>query len=377
MEKVSGRDLRRFFDEWIYGAGHPELELDWTWDEHGEQVVLSVRQMQQPTNGTANVFHFPVDVEVLDEGGTALHRIEISERRQSFELHAPDRPLYVRFDVHGWVPKTVTWDRDPEEWMAIAIADSDVNGRRDAVTALGRLAGAARIGNNLAAHEVYVAEVASRLRKDDSPHVRASAALALASAGGVEARERLIKAAQEDPSTLVRVRALRALWCWGEDRDLARLAREVFEEGYSWATMGTAAGLMCSADPEQAYGWITGKLFIDSPHDQLRGYLLGHLGTLSNPGVSDQLLRWARDDSVHPTARAAALSWLPRQPRKRIANARAVVEFLDEESFHLRQAAVEALAEFDDSISRRALEEYYPRAVTARERRAIEAALHE
>jgi aminopeptidase N len=375
LEKVSGRDLGEFFAQWILGVGHPELELAWSWNSRSGTVRLDVRQVQEARHGTPAVFRFPVEVEFLEDGGTRAHRIEITERRQSFELPADGKPLYVRFDKHGWVPMVVSWKRPAAQWLAIASHDDDVNGRRRAVVALGDLAGRSRTGENLAAQETYVAQIITGMRNDSSVAVRVDAARALAAAGGLEARERLMEVALESEAAGVRVAALQSLEAWGEDPRIAELARVAFDQGYSWATMGAAAGLVCRADPEGAYAWITGRLLIDSPHDQLTGYLLEHLGSLSNRAATGQLLRWARDDSVHPTARAVALRQLPRRDRDRVSNARAVAEFLDSPSFLLRQAAVQALAEFDSAPARRALEAHYPNAVTARERRTIEAAL--
>jgi hypothetical protein len=114
---------------------------------------------------------------------------------------------------------------------------------------------------------------------------------------------------------------------------------------------------------------------MDSPHDVLCASLLETLGGLSNPSVPDQLLRWARDESLAPEARATAVRQLARQPRNRVGNARALAEMLDEEDFRLRRAVVEAIAQMSDPASRSALRAYYPRARTADERRAIEAVL--
>ncbi|MEW6072534.1 MAG: M1 family metallopeptidase [Planctomycetota bacterium] len=375
MEKVSGRDLGWFFDQWIHGSGVPELEVSWRWDERARAVVLETRQLQSPGGGTPAAFRFPADVLVRDASGDRVHRVEVDERREAFELPAPGRPQFVRFDAGDCVPKVMTLVRAPAEWIAIAGADGDGNARRDAVLALGRLAREARIVELPAAHEAYVAEIVRRLRLDASPGVRADAASALGLAGGLEARERLIAAAREDRAARVRVAALGALCAWGENPALAAFAREAFDTGFSWATMGAAAGLVAAADPAGAYAWITEKLFTDSPHDQLAAYLLAQLGSLPNPGVANQLLAWARDESVDPPARAAALRQLPRQDWQRIANIRAVIPFLAEEDFQVRLAAVETLAAFDEPVARAALRDYYARAVTAKERRAIEAVL--
>ena len=84
------------------------------------------------------------------------------------------------------------------------------------------------------------------------------------------------------------------------------------------------------------------------------------------------LRRIAADRSYAPTARAAAVAGLAQVPLEPLESSRFLVSFLDEPSFHLRQATVNALVRFADPQARRALSAYYPRARTAPERRAIE-----
>ena len=33
MEAASGKDLKWFFDQWVYKAGHPELKVRWRYEE--------------------------------------------------------------------------------------------------------------------------------------------------------------------------------------------------------------------------------------------------------------------------------------------------------------------------------------------------------
>ncbi len=372
LEKVSGRDLDVFFEQWILGRGHPEFRVEWIWDEGSERVDLEVEQVQSSADGTPSVFRVPVDVEVRDERGTSLFRLEIDERRERFELPAPSRPLTVRFDKYGWIPKTVQGESGPAEWLVIADSDDDVNARREASAALGRLAADER---RSAARSAYVLELQDLLANDPSPWVRADAAAALGFAGGPEIRAALVDAAVDDPEARVRVAALGALRVFGEDAELARLAGEVFDAGFSWETMGAATGLFVAADPARAFDWIVRRLYVDSPHDLLAARLLGHLGALRDTRAQDELWRWAADESLAPTARAVAVGALAAPAQERSELTRFLQGLLETEDFRLRLAAIEALGRLADVESARALSAYYPGARSAGERRAIETAL--
>jgi aminopeptidase N len=45
LEKASGRDLKSFFDRWIYKAGHPVYQISWK-DTGNASIALTLRQTQ-------------------------------------------------------------------------------------------------------------------------------------------------------------------------------------------------------------------------------------------------------------------------------------------------------------------------------------------
>ena len=47
LEKVSGKDLNRFFNQWYFGKGYPKLEVKSTFDPMKKQVTVNVAQYTQ------------------------------------------------------------------------------------------------------------------------------------------------------------------------------------------------------------------------------------------------------------------------------------------------------------------------------------------
>lgn len=372
MEAVSGEDLTPFFEQWLYQPGYPEFRVEWTWDDLASNVVVRVEQVQATAHHTPYVFEAPVDIEVLTRKGPQVHRLYIDERREAFEIACDEEPVWVRFDKNGWLPKRLESVKRAQEWLQIASRDDDVNGRYDAVRALGKLAAEERDPEN---KRLYVAEIVSRLRTDPIELVRTASAAALGMAGGAEARANLELAARSDASAPVRTAALDALHRWGPDPILGEFAREVYAQQYSWKTMGAAAGLVVAADPDNAFGWLTRQMFTEAPHDVLQGYLLERLAKLDRDGVEEQLLRWARDESLAQGARAVAVKELARLTRGSSRTARELTPLLDEPGFRLRRSVLEALGSYADIGTQKALEAYYERSVFPRERRIIEGAL--
>jgi aminopeptidase N len=390
FEKVSGRDLSAFFQQWFHAAGYPELRIGWSHDAGKGVARVTVEQTQSAERGTPFVFRAPVVIEVRDAGGPRIQRVELTQRRQTFEIPCTSEPLYVAFDKGSWLPKRASMARTAGQALAQLRLDDDVNGRRDAIAALVealtlQMSGEERV--------LAVAELELRLH-DDCRAIRIAAAGALAALdmgsgpggapgakgsdgllGTPHAREALRVAAAGDKEGSVRAAALRALARYGQSADLAGFARAQFDAGYSYGSMSAAAELVLAADPDNAYGWLSKQLLRESPHDRLRTGLLAVLGRIEGRASTDQLLSWARDAQSHPNARAAAIQQLAKRPQEFERFGAAVQELLDHPNYRLRGAAIAALAGSSDGRARAALDAYYPNSVDPREKRTIEAAL--
>ncbi len=46
MEKVSGQDLKQFFTQWLFTAGHPDLDITWHYDADKKALNISIIQKQ-------------------------------------------------------------------------------------------------------------------------------------------------------------------------------------------------------------------------------------------------------------------------------------------------------------------------------------------
>src|ERR1041385_2772419 len=63
IEELSGRSFDQFFDQWVYHAHHPELDVRYSWDEKAKLAKLSVRQTQRLGDNVL-LFNFPLTLRV-------------------------------------------------------------------------------------------------------------------------------------------------------------------------------------------------------------------------------------------------------------------------------------------------------------------------
>ena len=93
LEDVSGRGLEQFFEQWVYRAGHPELEVK---VEHEDQVLtVTVKQVQKVDKETP-CFVFPLAFEVTPTRGKPVrHTRQIDKAsRPSPSLAPSDRASF-------------------------------------------------------------------------------------------------------------------------------------------------------------------------------------------------------------------------------------------------------------------------------------------
>jgi aminopeptidase N len=95
-EKESGKDLKTFFDQWLYTQGLPKLNVQWKYDVKSKNVLLTVTQLQK------DIFQFPLDIKLQTASGkTQWETVSVTKQSQPFSIAVKDKPVQVFLD-----PKT-------------------------------------------------------------------------------------------------------------------------------------------------------------------------------------------------------------------------------------------------------------------------------
>jgi aminopeptidase N len=101
MEDVSGLDLNWFFNQWFYNPGHPEIRVEYSFDDAHQKAGLKVTQVQG--DDSYHVFRLPlyVDLYFSENGSVRVQRekIDITKRVQEFSFNASSHPLLINFDA--------------------------------------------------------------------------------------------------------------------------------------------------------------------------------------------------------------------------------------------------------------------------------------
>ena len=104
MEQVSGRDLKWFFDQWVYGAGAPNLDLKQVYNTRQKTLTITMTQIQPADAITPAAFHLPLDVDIKTGSGESLHKLDVTKRSQVFTIKLSGKPISVKVDEGEKIP---------------------------------------------------------------------------------------------------------------------------------------------------------------------------------------------------------------------------------------------------------------------------------
>ena len=280
IEDATGRNLDWFFDQWVFGAGHPTLTGSYSWDDKTRSVKLSLKQTQSGDK-VAEVFRLPLEIDFkLENGEMDSTRIEMTEREQSFYIPLAARPKFLRIDLQ--VLKTLELEQ-PAEMLRAALAEDEVGlARVEAARALGKK------GDKEA-----IEALGKAVREDSFWAVQAEAAKALGTIQSNAALEELL-ASTEVAHPKARRQVLRSLGEFRDERAADALLKVVNEGASSYYAEAWATAALGKTRSPKAFEALERSLTKESQNDVIRSAVYQGLADLHDERGVDILIEWSK-----------------------------------------------------------------------------------
>ena len=135
IEELSGRSFDQFFDQWLYHAHFPELEVDYAWDETTKLAKVSVRQ-KQDLGERVLLFDFPLPLRFKGKFGAVDRVVEVKDAAGDFFFPLPSQPETVRVDPDYTLLAKTTFKPSTPMLLAQLADPMDVIGRLQAIEEL-------------------------------------------------------------------------------------------------------------------------------------------------------------------------------------------------------------------------------------------------
>lgn len=237
FEDTSGEDLNWFFEQWFHSAGHPELEINYTYDTLAAEVIIEVNQVQDPELSIP-IFQLPVTISVFNESGEeSLFDTWVDKREQTIRLPYNATPAVVIFDRDDLLLYTKKETKTTDEYINQYNRSNVFKHRYEAID---------KIESKNKAQETLVsalsdAQYTIRVKAIDNIRLGEDRALI----------EKVAKLINNDPHSAVRAAAIKKL-SNEKSVDIAPVLDQVFEKEQSYAVLGAALKALSALDPQKA-----------------------------------------------------------------------------------------------------------------------------
>jgi aminopeptidase N len=301
MERVTGRNLERFFYDWTERPGNPNLDVTTEYAPATQQARIVVKQTQ-----SGEPFQFPLKLLVSCAGAAKPVVVEqdVTDKENTFLIPLPGTPLRVEVDPEQAVLTEITETKGRELWAAQLLEGSTVPVRLRAVRHF-------RDSKTDEDREL----LARALAEEKFWGVQTAIASALATLGGDKAREALMEGSRHS-NPRVRRACLQGLGNLPTDSRIAEFAAEVLHKGdQSYGVCGAAMMTYVKHKGKDAVAVLSPWLIRPSHNDTLRASALEALAQTQDPAVLDSLLNYAKAGNPRNT-RSAALRGLIRLAQK-------------------------------------------------------------
>ncbi|MFM1768807.1 MAG: Aminopeptidase, partial [Verrucomicrobiota bacterium] len=418
FEELSGRTLDQFFNQYVYHAHQPALNISYSWDERTRLARISVAQVQRLSE---DVLLFNVPLKVRFHGGTGhVDRVlRVKAKEEDFYVALPETPRGVRMDPDTellakiqFTPPAGMLDRqlqDGGDMVGRLLAVEQLSGKAEALGKLERvLTNDTFWGVRLAASQSIRAigtddalEALVRSARQQDARVRRQVVQDIGGFLKPAAREFALRVAREEKNPEIRASALATLGAWqGTDGVRAELLKGLRMDSYrGQVPAGALTGIRGQDDSSylqpvletvarrekdwpsgvvgqglETLAWLARQedkkdavreflvARVNSPRRRVQQAALAGLGTLGDPkamAVLEKFSSLPADNRERATAeRSLTALREARRPSVELGSLRGDVSKLQQENRDLRK-------ELDDL--KRRLEAVVPKAAPAKE----------
>jgi aminopeptidase N len=350
LERTTGRDLKWFFDEWVYGAGYPHYLVIAQYDAGAKLERVKVVQTQD-TAGVPRVFIMPIELDFQGAGGESK-RLQIQDRArtQEFEIPLAFTPQWVDFDPGNVIEKELVFEQPLDALVAKSGRDPVAMSRLSAVGELAEIKGSGA--------EAAVAALIHALNDDPFYAVRAAAASSLARLHTESSKAALLKALAQ-PDSRVRVAVVKGIATFTRDESAYRALAAALGNDQSFAVQAAAAAGLGSEGDSRAFDLLREEAAKQGEIHVMQGVFAG-LVAIRDPRAIPLLLADARP-GVPERLRVQALKALAgangfAPATEKSAIAAAVRAALDDPTLFIREAGEDlagacGLARFEGEIA--------------------------
>lgn len=343
FEALSGKPLDRFFDQWVYHGGMPELKVSYQWLPEEKLAHVTVEQTQE-TGDKVLLFDIDTTLRFIVDGKEHDEAITIDGKKQDFYVALPAEPEVVRFDPEYTLLAKVDFSKSAKLLEAQLANAEDMIGR---VLACDELADVKT--------QDAVAALKKALNEDAFFGVRCAAARALRKIRTEEAVAALLDSVNQDDAR-VRKHVVEELgYCYREDAAKHLLA--TLETEKNPAVLATALRGLASCQGDAASAAAKKALGDQSWGGEPVGAALAVIRDLNDPALADAVMDTikSREQTLDPrdvSEGMITVAKLSQRGKRKESAFKFFVGYLNHPRQTMQEAAIRGLGELHHPAAR-------------------------
>jgi len=199
FEKVSGKDLNWFFNQWFFSSGHPKLSYTYSYEPVKKQVEIKIVQTGE------HLFQFPLAIDIYVNSKPVRYNIWVDAKYSNiFSFTSDKTPDFININSDGVLLSEITENKTSEQYFLQYKNSKEFISRYKAVE---------NAIKNLYKDDICLKTLISAL-EDPFFRIRMKAISGLDLSNKKHAKlglSKILKMASNDPKTLVRGEAISAL----------------------------------------------------------------------------------------------------------------------------------------------------------------------
>lgn len=101
MEEASGKDLKVFFDQWLYKPGTLQLKCSWKYNATNKEISIKIDQVQKD----GSLFQMPLEIGIYQSPGKPplIRKLYLNEKSNAYTFPMDTMPASIVVDPNSWV----------------------------------------------------------------------------------------------------------------------------------------------------------------------------------------------------------------------------------------------------------------------------------
>lgn len=131
FEKVTGKDLNWFFNQWFFGSGHPKIQVSYDYNTLEKRVTVNIRQ-------TGKLFKFPLAIDVVENGKTVRKNVFVDGRDASFIFEYNKTPDVILVNSDGVLLADFTETKTLKQYISQLTYATNYGDKKTALLAIAK-----------------------------------------------------------------------------------------------------------------------------------------------------------------------------------------------------------------------------------------------